>query len=80
MTYLDEKFTRLYGCTYEEWGERHTCAECDECEQAADEYTELAVPSAVALCRFRHDWTDADKPCADMCDGGNWWPKEGAAC
>lgn len=72
----DGSFERRFGCGYEEWGERHTCAECDECELAADEYPDLDVPRAVAMCRLRYDWTDATKPCSDMCEGAAWWPKE----
>ncbi|MBQ9020613.1 MAG: hypothetical protein IJ113_01160 [Eggerthellaceae bacterium] len=74
---IERDFMRRYGTAYDVWGATHTCADCDECELAADEYTELEdVPREIAICLFRKEWTDGTARCADMCDGA-WWPKSG---
>ena len=71
----DLMFLHRYGTEYDTWGATHTCADCDECELAADEYPDLDVPRAVAWCHFRAEWTDATETCAEMCEDA-WWPKE----
>ena len=53
----------------EKWARSHTCADCDQCVIAPDEFGNLG------FCRFDDDYTDTTNNCYDYCNG-NYFPRD----
>lgn len=77
---FDLGFIRRYGEPYDVWGATHTCAECDEFDQAAPNYYEEdAAKPYVGRCAILETWIDGRETCADVCESA-WWPMFGGVC